>query len=478
MSPDIEWRVGDTEADQETIAHIKPSAPPRWHKLALLAVVVLGIGLGVTYASIPEPPKPPPTPTPRPTSTAAPKATLPPVLSAAVADSALEAAIRRDVAVLADDAGEDHFDLKLTGIETLADEDRANWYYAVLSASGPWGRAGEPLFTIETAGALPNGIVWVEVQQARHGVNFRQTRFYHLEDQRWQMRLPSRAFWDGQFRAVNSLSLSPTLSSPLIAFELLYPIEDEDLIPLVADRFSRAFKYLCIEFGCPVKNTPSLAWGQPIALTVAIRANVSYAVRDTGRTVSVTIPSPRVTGYYAVPEIQGDPIESMAFDSLIAPTARLAAGYATRRPEEDHGELLLSAIIDWLRVRVFDEYALSPVFVQPTRRGPVQSALRLTDTAARVYYTQLLEGEDLIPLEALWRWQPDAAAGDSSTRLAENQAEAFIAFLDHQFGSDSVIRFLRTVGTTDSLPLAIERAVIVNYSDFVIGWETWIGQRD
>ena len=478
MSPDIEWRVGDTDTEQETIARITPAAQPRWHKLAVLAVVVLGIGLGITYASIPEPPKPPPTPTPRPTSTIVPQATLPPVLSAALADSALEVAVRRDAVTLADAAGEDTFDLGLTGIDTPADEERANWYYAALSASGPWGRSGDPLFTIEAVGALPNGLVWVDLQQARHGVDFKQTRFYHLQDQRWQLQLPTRTFWDGQYRAINSLSLTSTLNSPLISFELLYPIEDEALVPLVADRFSRAFKYLCIELACPITDTPSLAWGQPIALTVSIRANVPYAVRDTGRTVAVTMPSPRVTGYYIVPEVQGDPIESMAFDSLIAPTARLAAGYATRQPADNHGELLLSAIVDWLRVRIFDEYALSPVFVQPTRRGPVDAALRLTGPAARVHYTQLLADEELLPLEALWRWQPDEAQPGDSTRLAENQAEAFIAFLDQQFGSDSVIRFLRTLGTTDSLPLAIERAVVVNYSDLVIGWETWIGRRD
>ncbi|MBI5567845.1 MAG: hypothetical protein HY870_23310, partial [Chloroflexi bacterium] len=67
MSPDIEWRVGEDDRDQETIARVRPPAPPRWHRLALLAVVLLGVGLGVTYASIPEPPRPPPTPTPPPT---------------------------------------------------------------------------------------------------------------------------------------------------------------------------------------------------------------------------------------------------------------------------------------------------------------------------------------------------------------------------------------------------------------------------
>ncbi|MBI5568234.1 MAG: hypothetical protein HY870_25295, partial [Chloroflexi bacterium] len=407
-----------------------------------------------------------------------PRPTLPPVLSAALDESSLEAAIERDSLALANHAGENNFDLRLTGIDTLADEDRASWYYDLLSASGRWGHDGDPLFKIDATGTLPDGATWVEIQQARHGVNFKQTRFYGLADQRWQMRLPSRAFWGGQFRAINTLSLSPTLTSPLISFELLYPLEDESLVPLVADRFSRAFRYLCIELDCPIKDAPSLAWGQPIALTVSIRAAAPYTVRDTGHTVSVAIPSPRVTGYYDVPEIQGDPIESMAFDSLIAPAARLAAGYATHWPEDHQGELLLNAIIDWLRVRVFDEYALSPVLVQPTRHGPVSSVLRLNDTAARVHYQQLLAGEELLPLETIWHWRPDDALLSGSTRLAENEAEAFIAFLDQQFGSDRVIRFLRMLGTTDSLPLAIERTLVMNYSDFVIGWEQWIGKRD
>ncbi len=291
------------------------------------------------------------------------------------------------------------------------------------------------------------------------------------------MTLPSRTFWSGQLRAINSLSLSPTLNSPLISFDLVYPLEDAALVPLVADRFSLVFKYLCIELTCPIKDTPSFARGQPIALTVSIHATAPYAVRDTGHTVSVTIPSPRVTGYYEVPETPGDPIESMAFDSLVAPTARLAAGYAAHWPNDQHAQLFLNAIIDWLRVRVFDEYALSPVFVQPTRHGSVSSALRLSGTELRTYYTQLLDGKDLIPLEVLWHWPPDEAVSGSSTRQAEDEAEALIAFLDQQFGSDSVLRFLRTLGATDSLPLAIERALVVNYSDFVIGWEQWMGKR-
>ena len=475
MSPDIEWRIGEAD-DQELIARVKPAAP-RWHKPALLAVIIVGVGLGVAYASIPEPLKPPPTPTPRPTVIAPPRPTLPPILSASNEGNSLTAAIERDALTLADQAGENNFDLRLAGIDTIADEDRASWYYDLLSSSGRWGRDGDPSFKIDATGTLPDGTTWVEIQQARHGVNFKQTRFYRLDDQRWQMRLPSRTFWGGHFRAINTLSLSPTLTSPLISFEMLYPLEDEALAPLVADRFSRALMYLCIELGCPIKDSPSLAWGQPIALTVSIRATAPYAVRDTGRTVSVTIPSPRVTGYYEVPETQGDPIESMAFDSLLAPAARLAAGYAAHWPDDHHRELLLNAIIAGLHVRVSDEYALSPLFVQPTRHDSVSSALQLNGPAARVHYQQLFAGEDLLPLETIWRWRPDDALLSGSTRLAEIEAEALIAFLDQQFGGDSVIRFLRTLGTTDSLPLAIERALVMNYSDFVIGWEQWIGKR-
>ena len=117
------------------------------------------------------------------------------------------------------------------------------------------------------------------------------------------------------------------------------------------------------------------------------------------------------------------------------------------------------------------------MFVQPTRHGSTSSALRLNGPAARFYYQQLLAGEDLLPLETIWRWRPDDALLSGSTTLAENEAEAFIAFLDQRFGSDSVIRFLRMLGTTDSLPLAIERTLVVNYSDFVIGWEQWIGKQ-
>ncbi len=99
MSPDIEWHIGE-ESDQETVVKTQSRPPSRWHKLALLMVVVLGAGLGLTYVSIPEPPPPPPAATPFPTVTLSP--------------NTLELAVRHDVYILADNAGQDNFDLMLS----------------------------------------------------------------------------------------------------------------------------------------------------------------------------------------------------------------------------------------------------------------------------------------------------------------------------------------------------------------------------
>jgi hypothetical protein len=87
----------------------------------------------------------------------------------------------------------------------------------------------------------------------------------------------------------------------------------------------------------------------------------------------------------------------------------------------------------------------------------------LSGPATRIHYTQLLRGQDLLALEAIWHWQPGEMSSGSSTDRAVDQAEALIAFLAQRYGSDSVIRFLRTLGTADSLPLAIERTLVVNY---------------
>lgn len=468
MSPDIEWRVGEDDRDQETIARVRPPAPPRWHRLALLAVVILGVGLGITYASIPEPPQRPPTPTPRPTLFSVPRPTLPPVLSASSENTALAAAIERDALALANHAGDDDFDLGLVLDETTQ-ASYGEWYYALLKAGGDWGRE---LYTIEQTGTLRNGLRWVDVRQFRRSNFFRQTRFYRQVDGRWQPVLPDRALWSGELALTD-------IASPVLPLQIVAPREDTAYLASVINRFERTWRELCTRVDCPLKYTPRGPWPQVITLTLVIRPGPSrvYSVSDHTRTVMVQLPSPRITGVYDYPGNTGDPIGSMALNSLLLPMLHVASGDADRWARADGGRLFLEAIANWQRGRIALEQQPLPIFFSGPRGGLTQPPSALSSLSARQYFTDRLAERELVPLEAVWRWDVNDRAFAGLTLSAVDQAEATVAFIQDRYGDDGVIYFLHALGQADSLPTAVERGLGVTFGEFYLEWLKWTGQR-
>lgn len=466
MSPDIEWRVGDD--GQETIARVTPPAPPRWHKLALLIVVTLGVGLGITYASIPEPPRPPPTPTPRPPLTAAPRPTTPPMFSASSEPASLEAAIERDALALANHAGDDDFDLGLV-LDDTAEAAYSEWYYALLTAGGAWGRE---LYTVEQTGTLRNGLVWADVRQFRRSNFFRQTRFYRQVDNRWQPVLPDRALWSGELTITD-------IASPVLPLQVVAPREDTAYLNSVIHRFEHTWSELCTQVDCPLKYTPRKPWPQVITLTLVIRPGPSraYNVTDNVKGVMVQLPSPRITGLYDYPGNTGDPIGSIALDSLLGPMLRVASGDANRWTHDDGGRLFLDAIANWQRLQITLEQQPLPVFFAGPRGGLTQPPSALSSTSARQYFTELLAERELVPLEAVWRWSAQDRSFAGLTPGAVDQAEAVIGYILERYGEDGVIDFLHALGGADSLPTAIERGLGVTYSEFYIAWLKWLSLR-
>jgi len=467
MSPDIEWHVGE-DNDQETIARVGPPAPPRWHRLALLITMILGVSLGVTYASIPEPPKPPPTPTPRPTTTVALAPTLPPILSAMSQDNTLAAAIERDAQALANRAGEDNFDLDLA-LDNSAAEAYAGWYYAVLTAGGNWGRE---MYTIEQSGTLRNGLVWVDVRQFRRSNFFRQTRFYRQIDGLWQMVLPERGLWGGELTITD-------ISSPYLPLKMIAPNEDAPYLNTVSQRFERTWTELCTQLDCPLKYTPRLPWPSVITPTLVIRPGPwrVYSANDDGGTLMVQLPSPRITGVYDYPGNTGDPIGSMALDSLLWPMLRVASGDAERWARDDGGRLFLNAVAEWQRGRIVQKQQPLPVFFSGPRGTLTQPPAALNGLSPQQYFTDLLAERDLVPLEAVWRWDMNDRAFAGLTPGAMDQAEATVAFIQARYGDEGVIDFLHALGQADSLPAAIEQGLGMTFGEFYGAWLAWTGLR-
>ncbi len=464
MSPNIEWRIGE-EAGEETIVKT-PSRRPRWRKVLMLIAISLGIGLGIIYRSIPEPSARLIAPTPLP-----PTPTLDP--------SSLEAVIERNVYNLATDAGESQFDLALTGIESTADEDYADWYYTLLSAGGRWGvSAPDGLYTIEQI-ASGGVTAWADVRQWRGTGYFRQVRFYRFEDNRWQMTLPVANFWSGKMRAIDTSALSNTVGTGVIPFDLAYPFEDEAYVPAVANRFSRVFKQLCADLHCPTDRAWNLTWGNDIALTVTIRPGRSYQIKDDGQHVTVQMPSPRIIGVYETADSPNDPVRAIAFDSLLAPAARLASGDARRWAVDRGGQLFLDAIVNWQRQRVaFAQRPMGIFFAGPIG-GLTRPPSPLSNITSQAYYAGLLSDQPQVPLNALWNWnQNENRLFGALGGYAVDQANAVIALIGERYGDAGVIKFLNALGASHALEEAIGRGLDWKYSDFLVAWRKWISYRD
>jgi hypothetical protein len=458
MSPDIEWRVGE-EADQETIAKTSSSRRSLRRRWVAIVAIGLGAGLGVLYRSIPEPPPKPIGAAPIPTVPASPLAPQP--VSPLTTPEPLVAAIERDALRLASSAGEANHPI------TFADaEDKyADWYAALQNAYGAWGiPPSQALYTIAASDTLSAGTAWATVEQYRHGVTYRQTRFYRLENDRWVWTLPDRSFWSG----VTTVVTVSAASLPDLIFR--YPIEDEAANDLVLARFVRAYQDLCASLQCPPNVRPDMT----VSLTIKPMF-MQPEVRARDATVFIDLPSPNVVGVFEKAPALGDAYLSMAYATLIDPVVRLASGDYARWETDSGGRLLLQAIATWQRARLPSDLYLLDMYFQSAFLPPsVDISPKGMLVPRREHYVNQLRGENLVPLVSLWDWPTDGHYFGLLEHVAVAEAQAVVVYIEERYGREGVVRFLNSLGKAQSLDEAIETALPTSFSEFNQRWQKWI----
>jgi hypothetical protein len=462
MSPDLEWRVGD-ETGQETIAATSPRPMPRWRKGAIAIAMMLGVSLGVIYASIPGPPKPIAAPTSAPTKLQPPVPTFtptdPPRPTPTIVP--LREAIRRDADRLAMGAGDPIGAMTFAPTRDVPAQ-YIDWYAMQQNAYGQWGTvAPAQLYQVIQTGTLPSGVVWVDLQQARSNDTFRHTRFYQQRSGRWAWTLPDSSFWSGAYA---SATTDPV--RPLYPFTVTYPIEDRAVMSVVLERFIHVYADLCGRLNCP-HSTGSFK------LSVIMLPGMwqSHTVDAQGDQVTVTMPSPRVIGYYENPDMPGDPIASIAYDTLIDQATRVATGDYVRWLTRHGGELFLQAIA--ARERRLIQDTLHP----PDLFFAAPSLFRPPDQTARDVFVRLFADQALVPLITLWDWPRTGPTFGQLQDTAIAEADAVITFMAERYGSEGVIKFLNALGPARSLDEAIGRGLGVKFGEFSQQWLTWIGKQ-
>jgi hypothetical protein len=465
MSPDIEWHVGE-EAKPETIARTSSPRRSRRSRWAVISAIGLGVGLALLYRSIPEPSRPI-DPAPAPAVFQSPSSRP---LSPLPTPQTLEAAIQRDALRLAamSDTDSVTFDPALSQMLPAY----ADWYAALQNAYGSWGPI-TPLtpYTVFETGTLPGGVAWVKLGQFRNGDFFRHMRFYRWHDDRWVWTLPELEFWTGSLAEVATGD-----ASPIGPVSILHTIEDAPVVGAVLDRFTRAYQNLCESLKCPRAPSSSPQWTPGLALTLAVLPRQTEATvqeRDNA-TLYIELPSPRVVGYYEDPNGRGDPFTAMAYDTLIAPTVRLASGDYARWKTDRGGELFLQAITTWKRARIQEalqplELFYPPAFLSPaSTRGSDGELISL-----RPNYIRLLQNNQRLPLDSVWNWDSNERAFGLLQHVAVNEARVAIIFIEDRFGADGVVRFLNALGRAGSLEEAIEAGLSIEYSEFLKQWRQW-----
>ncbi len=320
------------------------------------------------------------------------------------------------------------------------------------------------MYHVDQTRTLPNGIVAVDLRQARHNDYFRQARFYRRQDHRWEWTTPDRTFWSGAFALASTGN-----TQPLYPFTIVYPIEDEPVITAVFDRFTRAYLNLCVRLNCSHPNAPNRAWSRGLTLTVVIQTDAwqIHDVSERDGIITITMPSPRVLGYYENPNGPGDPIAAIAYDTLLDPVARAASGDYARWSNDRGGELFLRVIIDGQRRPIQEDYQLSEIFFHVS-----QSAVTRPDRSAQQTFARLFANQELLPLISVWDWHNFG----SMDYIAQDEAEAVMAFIDERFGPEGVIKFLNAMGAAHALDEAIETSLDMKFGEFLPRWRQWIGR--
>jgi hypothetical protein len=421
MSPDIEWHAGEG-AEQETIAQITTSKPSRWRKPIVLVMAVLGLGLGALYAALPEPPQsiaPPATPN------------GPRLAQAGVNDVDLADTIDREARALANG--------DMQTFIGLLDPEPFAWRQAQISSFTPWGAppSADEFYRILDSAQLDAQHAWADVVQARAGKFFRQTRFYRWHNGAW-LRTTARP---GMVEPGAAAQIATRY------FRLTHTAADEDAARQLAGYLARQSRAVCRTFGCNLEERPPVT--HFLLQPEAVNDRQLSGLRD-GPTITVTLPSPRFTGYYTA-DFDGDDIDDELWDGyfdryLYFPLLYTAVGGAERWQQNRGGLMYVYAVGSWDLTR---------------RERPMSSRWRFP------YRPELFTDTLDLASDELWQW---TTSGDVEQRLAN--ASALVQFIDETYGADVVLRFFRTLRFAQSLPHALSRSGVA-LDDFEQKWQAW-----
>ncbi len=350
-------------------------------------------------------------------------------------------------------------DLKtFLSIQDQRDQDQLDgrWVQSQIKSFQAWGRPlanmgsiaylSRPLYTIVESGTLSPDQAWADVIQFHNEQYFRGTRFYRQMNGQWLRIRPNLSFWSGQYQSLQTKH-----------FEVIYPVEDSDLIGRVADRFETAYARLCADLNCSLDPADASSGMPTIKLFVRPDADrAAWAFAD--QRILITLPSPRVIGMYntsddAVAHQLDDPVIVAAYDSLLPPLAQIMSGGFPRwilAPNQSgwffqSGWTFLQAVIAWERNRVSNQPDLDRLL--PPR--------------------QLANNIQFVQLETLW-------AGQTVPSNPEQVANSVVVFIEQKFGTSSVGKFLKAIGPAHSFARAIEASLGVDAAEFEQQWKDWL----
>jgi hypothetical protein len=407
MSPDIHWHVGE-DKDQETIAHASAPRRSRRSWIAILIVVMLGVGLGIAYRSIPES-VPHPTPVPSPTR--------------AVIPAALYQTIDREAQALADGDFEAY---RETWTQATSDvmEVQEQHFKA-------WGRPSDdrPLYTLVDFDLLTAASAWIDIRQFREGRYFRETRFYYQRDDRWLHGSSDHSLWSGR---------EENLQTP--HFDVIYAIEDRDVISPTLRQLEEDYQAFCRDLGCALS-------GHELTLTLKLKGTeVSYTY-PVNPAEEIHLPSPRVMGFFESGRVYSwnDRYAIYAYSALLQ--AIIGRVHGTLDFDRSGDGLVWAAGI----------WALNRIDPLPAETLDILSQL---------------QQKPLLSLETLWEIGEVDENG-----LVFAQLYQFVRFIEQEYSAAAVRRLLGAIDSAKSLSEAVENGLGVPFIEFDQKWQAWAKQN-
>lgn len=441
-----EWSLGDDAGwqSEETVA---PKRPGRRLLVVLAILIALGAGLSMQFRSVERVSLEQPTLTPAAT----------PAL-----DRLTETVVRESLALNRRDR---------EAFLAIQDIDDIRWHDSQRAFFDSWEPPsfdGVPYFIVD-AGLMSGRQAWVDVQQLRGNGYTRETRFYREVDGEWKRTRPVLSFW-GRERTLDT-----------VHFHAIYADGDQDVVQYMLARFEAAYSKLCVDLGCPIRSEQSTKYGTPpewyspypinyspyprvLSITLVMRPELdrnAWEVVDAGQMVTITLPSPRVSGVldgWLGHSVTGsiEPMDLKIADSLVAPVVRVISGGTERWQRRPDGQLFLDAVVAWERD-----------VLQPLS----------TDRLRYVSTYGSFDDADLLPPEMLWNWPREFVTDERTLAQMREQALSIVVFIGREFGSWGLGGFTRALGASFSLEGAIQGSLRMDYASFERMWRDWLKEK-